>query len=202
MKLSSNQLERIADRILRVLKLSGYVELDASIDERVDERVVDAILNVLEDDSRTEDRLSREAERLVDQQKDVVSKSDRPREELVQEVKARLAKSKRVMLDEGPERADLIAEKMLKALWRVEALEFFGEDRKIQNCLAHAIYRFRMEDDRIVDAIERLVSRKVQEEAYSPKWCQMYDRYFAEARLRMEQKREDVVPVSGVPVEA
>jgi hypothetical protein len=197
MKLSSHQLERLADRVFRVLKLSGYLELDPSVDERVEERALDCILGVLEDDARTEDRLSREAERLVEQQKQIVSQSERPREELIQEVKARLARSKRVLLDDGPDRADAIAEKVLRALWRVDGVDFFAEDVKVRNCIGKAIYRFRLEDDRIVDAVERLVSRKTQDEAYSPKWCQVFDRYIGEARDRILAQRG--VPETGVP---
>lgn len=199
MKLSSNQLERVAERVFNVLSASGYIQIDTASDERAEERVRDAIYSSLEDDSRAEDRLAREAERLVDQQREIASVSSRPREELVQEVKARLAKSKRISLDDGPERADLIAEKMFRTLWKVDALEFFADDAKVQNCLARAVYRFRVEDDRIVDAISRLVARKVTEEPFSPKWCQVYDRYFAEARTRLAQKGAEA-PVSMAPV--
>ncbi len=199
MKLSSNQLERVAERVFLVLNASGYIQVDTSVDERAEERVRDAIFNSLEDDSRAEDRLAREAERLVDQQREIASLSSRPREELVEEVKARLAKAKRVSLDDGPERADLIAEKMFRSLWRLDSLEFFAEDSKVQNCLARAIYRFRVEDDRIVDAIFRLVARKSTDEPYTPKWCQSYDRYFAEARTRLAQKSSEA-PVSMAPV--
>ena len=61
MKLSSEQLERLAERVFKVLKVSGYVELDYQTEDRIEEKVIEQMINVLEDDSRTEDRLSREA---------------------------------------------------------------------------------------------------------------------------------------------
>lgn len=184
MKLSTDQLERLAERVYKVLCSSGHVAFDLKSDEKIHERVLDTIASVLEDDARQEDRLSREAERLVQSQSHIAKASGKPVDELVEEVKLRLAKSKRVLLGDGPERADEIAEKVFKALWRIEGIDFFSEDYKVRNCIARAIYRFRVEDDRIVESVERLLTRKVKDEPYSPTWCQAYDKYFNEIKSR------------------
>ena len=184
MKLSTDQVEHLADRVFRVLKASGHVELDYSTDEKIEDKVQDTILGVLEDDAKTEDRLSREAERLVQQQSHIAKSSGKSIDELVTEVKARLAKAKRVMLGDGPDRADDIAEKVFKSIWKIDGLDFYSDDQKVQNCIARAIYRFRVEDDRIVDSVERLVSRKTEEEPYSPGWCLAYDKFFHEVKLK------------------
>ena len=42
MKLSSEQLERLSERVFKVLKSSGHIELDYS-DERVEEKVLEQI---------------------------------------------------------------------------------------------------------------------------------------------------------------
>lgn len=185
MKLSSDQIERLAERVFKVLKASGHVGFDYTADERVEERVLETIINSLEDDARTEDRLSREAERLVQQQQDIAKASGKTYEELVDEVKTRLAKSKRVLLGDGPEKSDSLGEKVYKAIWKVEGIDFFADDQKMENCIARAIHRFRLEDDRVVESIERLLSRKVTEEAFSPKWCIAFDRYLSEVRARL-----------------
>ena len=57
MRLSTEQLERLTERVFKVLKSSGHVGFDYQADERVEERVLDAIMSVLEDDTKTEDRL-------------------------------------------------------------------------------------------------------------------------------------------------
>lgn len=189
MRLSGTQLERLAERVYLTLRESGHIEVDSSTDERAEDRVQDAILTVLEDDSRTEDRLSREAERLVGQQDQIARHSSKPLPQLVEEVKIRLAKSKRVLIDDGPERADAIAEKAVKALWKVECIDFFVNDRKLQNCIARAIYRFRHEDDRLLDAVERLVNKKTTAEPYSHEWSVLFDRYFQGVRTRLEEKQ-------------
>ena len=142
-------------------------------------------MNVLEDDSKTEDRLSREAERLVQQQSHIAKASGKSVEELVNEVKSRLAKSKRVTLGDGPDRADTLAEKVFKAVWKVEGIDFFSEDQKVQNCIARAIHRFRIDDDRVIDAVEKLVSRKVTDEPYTAHWCIAYDKYLNEVRAKI-----------------
>lgn len=185
MKLSSDQIERLAERVFKVLKASGHVGFDYTADERVEERVLETIINALEDDARTEDRLSREAERLVQQQQDIAKASGKTYEELVDEVKTRLAKSKRVLLGDGPEKSDSLGEKVFKAIWKVEGIDFFADDQKMENCIARAIHRFRLEDDRVVESIERLLSRKVTEEAFSPKWCIAFDRYLSEVKARL-----------------
>ncbi len=185
MRLSTEQLERLSDRVFRVLKASGHIGLDYIVDERVEERMLDTIMNILEDDSKTEDRLSREADRLVQQQIHIAKASGKTHEELVDEVKSRLAKSKRVTLGDGPDRADELAEKVFKAICRVDAFDFFSEEHKVQNCIARAINRFRIEDDRIVDAVEKLVSRKVTDEPYTGPWCLAYDKYFSEVKLKI-----------------
>lgn len=189
MKLSGTQLERLAERVFRTLKLSGHIEIDTAADERAEDRVQDTILTVLEDDSRTEDRLSREAERLVSQQTDVARQSTKSMTQLVEEVKARLAKSKRVLIDDGPERADSIAEKVVKSLWRIDCVDFFADDRKVQNCIARAIHRFRHEDDRLIEAVERVVGKKTTEEMYSPQWSVLFDRYFLEVKTRLADRQ-------------
>lgn len=185
MRLSTEQLERLSERVFRVLKASGHVGFDYSADERAEEKVLDTIMNVLEDDAKTEDRLSREAERLVQQQSHIAKASGRSLEDLVDEVKSRLAKSKRVTLGDGPDRADMLAEKVFKAVWKVEGIDFFSEDNKCTNCIARAINRFRMEDDRIVDAVEKVLSRKTTEEPYTAPWCLAYDKYFSELKQKM-----------------
>lgn len=198
MKLSSEQLERLSERVFNVIKNSGHIELDASIDERVEDKVIDLINNILEDDSRTEDRLSREAERLVQQQNQIAKSSGKSFENLVEEVKTRLAKSKRVILGDVPERADDLAEKMTKALWKVDGVDFFSEDYKVQNCLARAIHRFRIEDDRIIEAVEKIVNKKSGEEPYTHAWCLAFDKCYLEVRQRIaSQKSADDATGSG-----
>ena len=112
MRLSTEQLERLSERVFKVLKASGHVGFDYTADEAVEDRVIDSIMDVLEEDSKTEDRLSREAERLVQQQSHIAKASGKSLDDLVDEVKSRLAKAKRVTLCDGPDRADTLAEKM------------------------------------------------------------------------------------------
>ena len=187
MRLSSEQLDRLGERIFKVLKGSGHVGLDTETDERAEERVLDAIVSVLEDDARTEDRLSREAERLVQQQQHIAKASGKSLEDLVDEVKSRLAKAKRVTLGDGPDRSDMLAENVFKVIWKVEGIDFFSEDRKVTNCIARAIHRFRHDDDRLIDAVEKVVTKRNPEaEPYSAGWCLSYDKTFAEVRLKLD----------------
>lgn len=186
MRLSTEQLERLSERVFKVLKASGHVGFDYTADERVEERVLDGIMSVLEDDTKTEDRLSREAERLVQQQQHIAKNSGKSLEELVQEVKERLAKAKRVTLGDGPERSDLLAEKVFRSIWKVDGIDFFADDQKVINCIARAIHRFRHDDDRLIDAVEKIVGRRATEaEAYSPAWCLAYDKTFTEVRAKL-----------------
>jgi hypothetical protein len=186
MRLSTEQLERLSERVFKVLKGSGHVGFDHSADERVDERVVDAMMSVLEDDSKTEDRLSREAERLVQQQQHIAKNSGKSLEDLVQEVKERLAKAKRVTLGDGPDRSDMLAEKVFRAIWKIDGIDFFSEDQKVINCIARAIHRFRQDDDRLLDAVEKIVSRRANDmEAYSNAWCLAYDKTLNEVRAKL-----------------
>jgi hypothetical protein len=198
MKLSSEQIERLSERVFKVLKASGHIELDMT-DERVEEKVMEQIANMLEDDSRMEDRLSREAERLVQQQNQIAKSSGKSFEHLVNEVKARLAKSKRVVLGDTPERADSLAEKMTKSLWKMDGVDFFSEDFKVQNCIARAIYRFRLEDDRIIDAVEKITNKKCEEEPYSHSWCLAFDKYLNEVRLRIENHKKTDESAGNMP---
>jgi len=185
MRLSTEQLERLSERIFKVLKASGHVGFDYTADEAVEDRVIDSIMDVLEEDSKTEDRLSREAERLVQQQSHIAKASGKSLDDLVDEVKSRLAKAKRVTLGDGPDRADTLAEKVFKAIWTVDGIDFFSEDLKVQNCIARAIYRFRHDDERMIDAVERLADRKTTEERYSAPWCVAYDRYLSEVKQKI-----------------
>ena len=185
MKLSSDQIERLSERVFKVLKGSGHAGFDYETEERIEERVVETIANVLEEDSKMEDRLNREAERLVQQQADIAKSSGKSFEDLVAEVKIRLAKSKKILLGDGPDKADSLGEKVYKALWKVDGIDFFSDDHKVENCLARAIHRFRVEDDRVVESIEKIVSRKSTEEPYSAKWCVIFDRYAAEVKARI-----------------
>jgi hypothetical protein len=190
MKLSTEQIERLSERIFKVLKLSGHVSLDSGAEENIEDRGVDVIHGVLEEDSRLEERLSRDAERLVQQQRHIAKASGKTIEELVSEVKKRLAKSKHIVLDDGPEKADMLAEKIFKNLWNLEGMDFYSEDYKVQNCIARAVYRFRIEDDRIVEVVEKIVSRKTEDEPYSKKWCQLYDKYLHEAQEKLAAQME------------
>ena len=185
MKLSTEQIERLSDRIFRVLKASGHIGLDYTVDERAEDHAVEAIVNILDDDIKMEDRLSREADRLVSQQNQIAKSSGRSHEDLVNEVKMRLAKSKRVTLGEGPDRSDELAEKVFKSLCRIDAFDFFSEEQKVQNCIARAIHRFRIEDDRIVDAVEKVVGRRTTEEPYTAAWCLAYDKCFTEVKIKL-----------------
>ena len=192
MRLSSEQLERLSERIFSVLKASGYVDFLYDEEPDLDERVVLEILKVLEDDSRMEDRLSREAERLVQQQGSIARSSTKSVEQLVEEVKLRLAKSKKVIIDDGPERADTVAELIFKKLWTIDALDFFEADRKVINSIAHAVYRFRNEDDRILDAVETLVNKKLPDATpYSKEWCIAFERYHSQVLKKIESKRAE-----------
>ncbi|BBH52083.1 MULTISPECIES: DUF507 family protein [Fluviispira] len=198
MKLSSEQLERLAERVFKVLKSSGHIELDYDTEERIEEKVIEQISNVLEDDSRTEDRLSREAERLVSAQSQIAKSSGKSFESLVEEVKVRLARSKRVILGDEPERADSLAEKVLKAIWKIDGIDFFSEDMKVQNCIARAIHRFRVEDDRIIEAVEKIVNKKSGEESYNHAWCIAFDKCYNEVRQRIaNQKSSDETTTVG-----
>ncbi len=188
MKLSSEQLERLAERVFLVIKGSGHIELDYS-DEKIEEKVLELITQMLEDDSRMEDRLAREAERLVQQQNQIAKSSGKSYESLVDEVKARLAKSKRIVLGDSPERSDALAEKIMKSLWKMDGIDFFSEDFKVQNCIARAIHRFRVEDDRIIDAVEKVTNKKTSEEPYSSAWCLAFDRFHQEVRQRIQNQK-------------
>jgi hypothetical protein len=161
------------------------VGFDYSIDETVEDRVFESIMDVLEDDAKTEDRLSREAERLVQQQSHIAKASGKSLDDLVDEVKSRLAKAKRVTLGDGPDRADTLAEKVFKAIWNVEGIDFFSDDTKVQNCIARAIHRFRHDDERMIDTVERLADRKTNEERYTAPWCLAYDRYLSEVKQKL-----------------
>lgn len=194
MKLSSEQITRLSERVFKVLKCSGYAEFDVAADERVEDKVMDQIADILEDDSRMEDRLSREAERLVQSQNQIAKSSGKSFENLVEEVKIRLAKSKRVVLDNDADRADDLAEKIVKSIWKIEGVDFFVEDFKVQNCIARAIHRFRLEDERLLEAVEKLVKKKSDEEPYSHKWCLLFDKYFQEVRQRIESQKNSEEP--------
>jgi hypothetical protein len=185
MKLSTEQLERLSERVFRALKQSGHLAFDTLVDEKAEDRVLDVIMSMLQDDARMEDRLSREAENLVNHQSHIARASGRSSEELIAEVKARLAKSKRVTLGDGPERSDSLAERVVAALWKVDCVDFYSDDRKVQNCIARAIYRFRHEDDRIVDAVEKLVSKRTDEEPYGLNWCGVFDRTMLEVKAKL-----------------
>jgi hypothetical protein len=199
MRLSTEQLERLAERIFKVLKLSEHVSFDYSVDERVEDRVVEAIMTTLEDDAKMEDRLSREAERLVNMQGQIARSSGRSMDELVDEVKARLARSKKVVLGDGPDRADTLAEKVYRNIWKVEGIDFFSDDRKIFSCLGKSIFRFRHEDDRLIEALEKLTSRKTEAEPYSQAWCQIYDRHMSELKTKLGEAKvtRDQPPANG-----
>lgn len=190
MKLSSEQLERLAERIFKVLKQSEHVGFDFTVDERVEDRVIDAIASTLEDDTKMEDRLSREAERLVNQQSHIAKASGRSLDDLVEEVKNRLARSKRVVLGDGPDRADTVGEKVFKNIWKIEGIDFFSEDQKVQNCIARSIYRFRLEDDRFIEALEKLASKKTDAEPYSAAWCAVYDKHLNELRNKLSETKQ------------
>jgi hypothetical protein len=189
MRLSTEQLERLAERIFKVLKASEHVGFDYTADERVEERVLDAIITTLEDDAKMEDRLSREAERLVNMQSHIAKASGRSMEDLVDEVKSRLARSKKVVLGDGPDRADTLAEKIYRNVWKVEGIDFFSDDRKVQSCIGRSIFRFRHEDDRLIEALEKLTTRKCEAEAYTQLWCQSFDRHLSELKSKLEEAR-------------
>jgi len=185
MRLSTEQLQRLSERVFKVLKASGHVGFDYSTDETVEDRVFESIMDVLEDDAKTEDRLSREAERLVQQQSHIAKASGKSLDDLVDEVKSRLAKAKRVTLGDGPDRADTLAEKVFKAIWNVEGIDFFSDDNKVQNCIARSIHRFRHDDERMIAPVERLADRKTNEERYTAPWCLAYDRYLSEVKQKL-----------------
>lgn len=192
MKLSSEQIERLSDRVYQVLNLSGYVDFDNQVDERIEEKTADVINDVISEDSRTEDRLAREAERLVNHQSQIAKSSGKTFEALVEEVKVRLAKSKNFILGEAPERADFLAEKIFKQLWKMDGLDFFADDFKVINCIARAIHRFRIEDDRILEAAEKLTSKKTEEAPYSHAWCLVFDRQYADILKKIANQRDQV----------
>lgn len=201
MRLSTEQLERLAERIFKVLKLSDHVGFDYSVDERVEDRVLEAIMTTLEDDAKMEDRLSREAERLVNMQSHIAKASGRSMDELVDEVKERLARSKKVVLGDGPDRADTLAEKVYRNIWKVEGIDFFSDDRKIYSCIGKSIFRFRHEDDRLIEALEKLTSRKTEAEPYSQAWCQTFDRHLAELKAKLSEAKpaRDAVTAADEP---
>ncbi len=192
MKLSSEQIERLSDRVFQVLRISGYVDFDKNIDDRIEEKTLDVINDVLDEDSRTEDKLSREAERLVQSQSQIAKSSGKTFEALVEEVKIRLAKSKSFILGDVPERSDVLAEKIFKQLWKLDALDFFAEDFKVTNCMARAIHRFRIEDDRILEAVEKLASKKIDDEPYSHSWCMVFDKQYAEVIKKIVNQKDDL----------
>lgn len=187
-KLSTEQLERLAERAFEVLKYSGYVSLDPQTDDRIEDKVLSAILDVLADDSRAEEKLSREAERLVQQQSQIAKSSGKSFDSLVDEVKSRLAKSKKIILGDVPERADALAEKMINAIWKLEGVDFFVENFKVQNCLARAIHRFRLNDDRLLDAVEKITTKKTQFQPYSHDWCIAFDKNYHEVLSRIAER--------------
>jgi len=190
MKLSTEQLERLAERVYLVVKNSGHVEIETDAEEKA----ISQINFVLEDDSRAEERLSREAERLVQQQNEIAKSSSKPFENLVHEVKSRLAKSKQVVLSDSPEKADTLAEKVTKALWKLDGVDFYSEDRKVQNCIARAIHRFRQEDDHILDAVEKIATKKSGAEPYSQAWCLAFDKYYNEVLQRIARQKGENAP--------
>lgn len=193
-KLSTEQLERLAGRVFQVLKQSEYVSFDYQTDDRVEDKVMNVILDVLVADSNMEDRLVREAERLVQQQNQIAKSSGKSFDDLVEEVKARLAKSKHMVLDDTSERSDALAEKMTNALWKIDSVDFFVDNFKVQNCIARAIYRFRMNDDLILEAVEKITSKKSPHaEPYSHEWCVAFDKNYHELldRIAQQKKSED-----------
>ncbi len=200
-KLSTEQLERLAERVFEVLKNSEYVSLDTQSDERVEDKVLSTILDVLADDSRAEERLSRDAERLVLQQSQIAKASGKSFDSLVDEVKSRLSKSKKVILGDVPERSDALAEKMVHVIWKLESVDFFVENFKVQNCMARAIHRFRHNDDRLLDAVEKMTFAKSTHTPYSHAWCLAFDKNFHEVldRIAQRAKTDETDETSGTP---
>jgi hypothetical protein len=190
-KLSTEQLERLSGRVFQVLKQSGYVSFDYQTDERVEEKVMNVILDVLVADSNMEDRLVREAERLVQQQNQIAKASGKSFDDLVDEVKTRLAKSKHMILDDTSERSDALAEKMTNALWKIDSVDFFVDNFKVQNCIARAIHRFRLNDDLILEAVEKITSKKSPDiEPYTHEWCISFDKNYNELLDRIAQQKK------------
>lgn len=203
MRLSAEQMERLAERVFKVVKTSGHVGFDLVADPRLEDNAIETIMQVLIEDARLEEKLSKEAERLVMQQGHIAKASGMSSDELVNEVKVRLARSKKVQLGDGPDRADLLGEKVFRALWKLDGMDFFSPDQKIMNCIAKAIYRFRMEDDRVIETIEKIVAKKTTDEPYTHNWCVFFDKYLAEVRAKLAanaaSNAEAGAPKSGAP---
>jgi hypothetical protein len=193
MRLSSEQIGSLAERVFNVLKQSGHMSLDTGVDPQIEDNTLNLIINVIEEDSRAEDRLSREAERLVQEQSRIAESSGKTFEQLVDEVKLRLAKSKKLILGDAPEKADNLGEKIFQALWKVDGIDFYSDDERVQNCIARAVFRFRTEDDRVLQALEKLTAKKTEAPAYSPEWCRTFDKYQKEIKARLTaQAQADV----------
>lgn len=194
-KLSIEQLERLAGRVFQVLKHADYVSFDYKTDDRVEDKVMNVILDVLVADSNMEDRLIREAERLVQQQNQIAKASGKSFDDLVEEVKSRLAKSKNVILDDTSDRSDALAEKITNALWKIDSVDFFVDNFKVQNCIARAIHRFRINDDLILEAVEKMTSKRCPDvEPYTHEWCIAFDKNYHELldRIAQQKKSEEV----------
>ncbi len=92
MRLTSDQVEYLARKIVKTLVKEGKLEIDS------EPRVVDGIVRAITDDLQVEDRLNEEVREVLVQHANEMQRSNITYSEMFKMVKRKLAKEKGIIL--------------------------------------------------------------------------------------------------------
>jgi hypothetical protein len=92
MRLTSDQVEYLARKIVKTLVAQGKLEIDSEV------RVVEGIMRAITDDLQVEDRLNEEVREVLVQHASEMERSNITYSEMFKMVKRKLAKEKGIIL--------------------------------------------------------------------------------------------------------
>ncbi len=183
MNITFSQIPRLGEKIYKDLLKAEYIV----VEENADDVVVNLIMNILHQDLKLEERITREAKKMLEAQRRLADESDETDAQLLQDIKNNIARNREVVITSGKERAEVQTNKIIKALWKVDELDFYVDDKTLRKSIFGSIQLFIAEEDGILAQAHAFIKKHYANlEPYSDEWYVMFDKALME--LRSQQR--------------
>lgn len=181
MNISFDQIPRLAEQIFSVL----LSEESICVDEGENDIVINLIMNVIHQDLALEARVEREAMRMLEANKGVAAQSDATEADLLNDIKKNIARNKDYVLTNGKDRAESQTNKILKAMWKLEVLDFFADDNTLRKSIFSSIQNFIAREHGVLEDVKSILAKQhANLKPYTDEWNLLFDKYLSEKKLR------------------
>ncbi len=181
MNITMDQISKVSEKVFADLQKAECIY----VEEGGEDAVINLIMNVFHSDLSMEKRVTRDARRYLEEKKGLADQTNSTEKELLEDIKKTIARNKDYVITNGKERSESQTNKIIKALWRLDEIDFYVDDNFLRKQIFASIQMFIAAENGFLDEVTQILSKQYSNlTPHSEEWNVMFEKISLELRSR------------------